>query len=114
MILEIARFVSGILLVTGALFGLFAAVGMLRMPDLYTRMHAASKAGTLGAGLMLVSIIVVSFDGPVLFRGLIGIGFLLLTTPIAAHLLAKAAYTSGSTPSLITRIDQLCETTKVD
>ena len=44
-----------VLLVVGSLFSLLAALGLLRFPDLYTRMHAASKAGTVGSGLLLLA-----------------------------------------------------------
>jgi len=107
MIVEIAQYAAGLLLLAGAVFVLLAAVGVLRLPDLYTRMHAASKAGTVGAGLVLTAIVVVSFDGPVILRAFIGIVFLLLTTPVSAHLLAKAAYFAGYRPANITVVDDL-------
>jgi multicomponent Na+:H+ antiporter subunit G len=107
MITELARYLAGVLVVAGALFGLLASVGILRLPDLYTRMHAASKAGTVGAGLIFVAIAVVSFNGPVILRALIGILFLVLTTPVSAHLLARAAYLTGHRPSELTVIDDL-------
>lgn len=107
MIFEAAQYVTAVLLVLGAAFGLLAALGILRLPDLYTRMHAASKAGTVGTGLVLLGIMVVSFDGPVILRAVIGVLFIVLTTPISAHLLAKAAYFSGQKPSEMTKIDDL-------
>ena len=48
--------ICGVLLLIAAAFNLIAAVGLLRFPDIYTRMHAASKAGTLGSGLMVVDV----------------------------------------------------------
>lgn len=99
MIEEIAAYLAGLLLLIGALFALLAAVGLLRLPDLYTRMHAASKAGTMGSGLMLIALAVVAFDGSVILRALIGVVFLLLTTPVSAHLLARAAYLAGYRPT---------------
>jgi multicomponent Na+:H+ antiporter subunit G len=107
MIVEIARYLAGIVLVAGAVFGLLASIGILRLPDLYTRMHAASKAGTVGAGLIFVSIAVVSFNGPVILRAVIGVLFLVLTTPLSAHLLARAAYFSGHRPTELTVVDDL-------
>jgi multicomponent Na+:H+ antiporter subunit G len=91
VIADIASYGAGVLVVLGALFCLTAAIGLVRLPDLYTRMHAASKAGLLGAGLILLSLAVVSLEGSVVLRSMIGIGFLALTTPVAAHLLARAA-----------------------
>jgi len=107
MVEEIAAYAAGVLLLIGAVFSLLAAIGVLRLPDLYTRMHAASKAGTMGSGLMLVAIAVVAFDGPVILRALVGFLFLLLTAPVSAHLLARAAYSAGYKPASITHINDL-------
>ncbi len=107
MVEEIAAYAAGVLLLIGAVFSLLAAIGVLRLPDLYTRMHAASKAGTMGSGLMLVAIAVVAFDAPVILRALVGFLFLLLTAPVSAHLLARAAYSAGYKPASITHINDL-------
>jgi len=107
MIFEIAQYAAALLLVVGALFGLIAAVGVLRLPDLYTRLHAASKAGAVGAGLILLAVAVISLDGGVILRSILGIVFLLLSTPISAHLLARAAYRSGELPISTTTVDDL-------
>jgi multicomponent Na+:H+ antiporter subunit G len=95
------------LVLAGAMFSLLAAVGIVRLPDLYTRLHAASKAGVVGAGLVLLAIALAAFDGPVVFRALAGILFLLLTTPISAHLLARAAYLTGLRPTALTSVNEL-------
>lgn len=102
MIAELARYAGALLLLAGSIFGLIAAVGVLRLPDLYTRLHAASKAGAVGGGMILLAVALVSFDGAVALRALIGIGFLLMTTPVAAHLLARASYKSGNNPTQMT------------
>lgn len=102
-----AAYVAGALLIVGAVFSFLAAIGILRLPDLYTRMHAASKAGSLGAGLALIAIAIYSLDAAVALRALAGVTFLLLTAPVAAHLLARAAYTAGYKPSPITHINDL-------
>ena len=107
MVEQVAAYFAGILLLIGALFSLLAAVGILRLPDLYTRMHAASKAGTMGSGLMLIAIAVIAFDGPVILRALVGVVFLLLTTPVSAHLLARAAYMVGYTPNVGMKFNDL-------
>ena len=95
MILDV---LVGLMLVGGAIFALTATLGILRFPDLYTRAHAASKAGTLGAGVMLLALALYSFDFGVAIRAICGVVFLLLTAPISAHLLARAAYTVGYRP----------------
>lgn len=104
---SILQYLAAVMVLAGAAFSLLAAAGILRFPDLYTRMHAASKAGVVGAGLIMLAIAVVSGDGAVILRALIGIGFLLLTTPVSAHLLAKAAYFSGYRPVNTTSINEI-------
>ena len=107
MIAALLQYVAAALMVAGAVFSLLAAVGVLRLPDLYTRMHAASKAGVVGAGLVLLAVAVESGEGSVVVRAVLGILFLLLTTPVSAHLLAKAAYRAGYRPAAITTINDL-------
>ncbi len=90
----LAIVVSG-LLVGGALFSLTAAIGINRLPDLYTRMHAASKAGTVGSGLLLLAVGLLAQELPVLARAIAGFLFVVLTAPVSAHLLAKASHQVG-------------------
>jgi multicomponent Na+:H+ antiporter subunit G len=82
----------------GAFFVGVAALGVLRMPDLFTRMHAATKAGTLGAGLLLIGAALVLRDPWVAVRAVLTVAFLALTIPVASHLVARAAYRTGSAP----------------
>jgi multicomponent Na+:H+ antiporter subunit G len=96
-----------ILMVLGALFSVIAALGVLRLPDLLTRMHAASKAGPVGAGLVLLAVAILSADAGVAVRAIVGIVFLLLTTPVAAHLLARASYRTTDQLRLNMVIDEL-------
>ena len=96
-----------VLLVAGALFSLLAALGLLRFPDLYTRMHAASKAGTVGSGLLLIAAGIHALDGAILLRALAGFLFFLMTAPISAHLLAKAAHQAGQRLHPISVVDQM-------
>jgi len=107
MIVDFVRYLAAILLVIGSLFSFLAAVGILRLPDLYTRMHAASKAGTVGAGFILLAVAAISLDIGVALRAVVGIGFLALTAPISAHLLARSAYLSGYRPREMLKIDDL-------
>lgn len=99
--------VAGVLLIIGAFFTLVAAIGVVRLPDLYTRMHAASKTGTVGSGVMLLAIAFHSGEFDVVTRALAGIVFFLLTAPLAAHLLARAAYCTGVKPWRGTTPDEL-------
>lgn len=86
---------AALLILAGSVFALAASIGLLRFPDLYTRMHAAAKAGTLGSCLMLIALAVYTDDLSVTTRALGGVVFFLLTAPISAHLLARAAHASG-------------------
>ena len=91
----VATFLAGILIIVGSFFALTAALGLVRLPDVYSRMHAASKAGTMGSGLMMIALALVADDLATVTRAVAGVVFFLLTAPIAAHLLAKAAYSVG-------------------
>jgi multicomponent Na+:H+ antiporter subunit G len=96
-------------IVAGAGFCLLASVGLVRFPDLYTRIHAASKAGVVGAGLILLALAVVSLDVSIVLRSIVAILFLLITTPISAHLLSRSAYLTGLRPDDITKTDELAD-----
>jgi multicomponent Na+:H+ antiporter subunit G len=99
--------ITSFLLVSGSLFSLVAALGMLRLPDTIMRMHAATKAGTLGAGLILIAEAVFYQEIGITLRALAAITFLLMTAPVAAHLIGRAAYYSGIKLWKKTWIDQL-------
>ena len=86
------------LLLSGAFFLLTGAVGMVRLPDVFTRMHAAGMADTMGAGLILVGLCVHSGANLVTVRLLLVLGFLWFTSPIATHATAKAALSGGTRP----------------
>ena len=91
----VGALVLSVVVVLGGIFAFLAALGVLRFPDLYTRMHAASKAGTVGSSLLLIAAGLHAGDLAILFRSLAGVVFLLMTAPVAAHLLAKAAHRAG-------------------
>nr|WP_102958723.1 monovalent cation/H(+) antiporter subunit G [Mangrovicella endophytica] len=86
---------AALLSLTGSIFVAIAAIGLLRLPDLYTRMHAASKAGTVGSGMMLIALALVSAGSAEALRAIAAVLFFILTAPISAHLLAKAAHAAG-------------------
>mgnify|MGYP006282714995 CR=1 FL=1 len=76
----------------GAAFVLLAAVGILRMPDLYLRISVTTKAATLGIGLILICVAVYFGEAPIATRALAIIFFLLLTAPVGAHLIGRSSY----------------------
>ena len=87
--------VGTVLLLIGALFLLLAAVGLVRMPDLFTRMSAATKGTTLGVGCMLLAVGIYFPGIGITTRALAGIGFFFVTAPVAAHMIGRAAYFLG-------------------
>lgn len=97
MTIEAVReIVAAVLIVLGAIVVFSAALGLVRFPDAYTRMHAATKAGVVGAGsLMLGAALAVGSWGAFLVA-CAGVFFLVTTVTIAAHTLGRAAYLSGS------------------
>jgi len=87
--------VSIIFISLGAFFILVAGLGLVRMPDLFLRMSASTKAATLGVGSTLLGVALFFGDFTTFIRAGAIIVFLLLTTPVAAHLIGRAAYQDG-------------------
>ena len=98
---------AAVMMLVGSLFCFIAALGIVRFPDLYTRLHGAAKAGPIGAGLILLGAGVASGEAYTLLRAGLGLLFLVLTTPIAAHLLARAAIKAHAPEPSIVSIDEL-------
>lgn len=83
---------TSLLLLAGGAFSLLAAIGVLRMPDVLMRMQTATKGVTFGGGLLLLAV-ALHFQGlDTTARALAGIIFLLTTSPVAAHVIGRAAY----------------------
>lgn len=99
-----------LLLVLGALFMLLAAVGLVRLPDLYLRMSATSKAATLGASLVLLGAAVHFGTAAVAGRAVVIVVFLFLTAPVAAHTIGRAGYRRKSPLWEGTIADELADT----
>lgn len=87
--------VGMILMFVGALFMLISALGVLRFPDLFMRISASTKASTLGAGFSLLALAVHFNELGVTMRAVATIIFLVITGPVAAHLISRAAYLVG-------------------
>ncbi len=100
-------YITGVLMITGSIFCLVAAVGIVRLPDVLTRIHAATKAGTLGAGLLTLAEAMFYRQLGISLRAATVIVLLLLTAPVAAHLIGRAAYRSGAARSPRTWVDEL-------
>jgi multicomponent Na+:H+ antiporter subunit G len=88
-IIEIA---VALVVLFGAFFMVVAALGVLRMPDLLTRMHASTKAGTLGAVLLIASVALAYRETSVTMRCVAIVVFLCLTAPVVAQVIGRAGY----------------------
>lgn len=92
MIKEIA---VSLLLILGCLFCLLASFGLVRMPDLYCRMQSMTKGTTLGVGLIMLAVTTFFASGPPVSRAVAVILFLLVTSPVSAHMIARVAFVNG-------------------
>lgn len=87
-----------VLAVGGVFFGLVAAVGIVRLPDLYTRSHSASKSDTLAAGLSLAAVALALGQSLSAAKAVLLLLFMFITNPTAAHAIARAATEEGIEP----------------
>lgn len=86
---------SAVFLLAGSTICMIAAIGVLRLPDFFLRMHAATKAGVAGAGLVMIGVALTEPSAGMWVKVTLAIAFMLLTTPVAGHLLARAGYVAG-------------------
>ncbi|MGM0824357.1 MAG: monovalent cation/H(+) antiporter subunit G [Pseudomonadota bacterium] len=84
------------LILIGAIFMFLAALGLVRMPDLLTRMHATTKAATLGATLIMLAVALHFGEVAVVARAFGVILFIMMTAPVAAHVIGRAGYFVGA------------------
>jgi len=103
----IIEWITAFLILAGAFFMLVAAIGILRLQDIYLRMHAATKAPSLGA-FLLISAIMLYFRTPwLIIEGTLIILFIFMTAPVGAHVLAQVAHMMKSKKHEKTIIDEL-------
>lgn len=89
---------SWFFLTVGVFCTLVGGIGLLRLPDFYTRVHAAGVTDTLGAGCIVIGLMLQVGVSLLLFKLLLIIGFLILSGPAATHALAQTAYRDGLKP----------------
>lgn len=109
MTISLMELLVAALLLLGTFLILVSALGLIRMPDIFCRMHAAGKAGTLGIVTIILGV-VIHFAGSaqdVTLRGLLAVFFQFLTSPAATHLLARATYLCDYPLSERTAVDEL-------
>jgi multicomponent Na+:H+ antiporter subunit G len=96
-----------LLLTVGTILMLLAGIGILRMPDVFLRLSATTKAATLGVIFIMVAVALHFNDLGVTSRAIGVIIFIILTAPISAHMIARAAYITGERLWPNTKIDEL-------
>lgn len=101
------QIIGTLVAMVGVFFVLVAGIGLLRMPDLYLRMSTSTKASTLGLALILVGTAVFFGDLGVTSRALAMVVFVLLTAPVSAHMIGRAAYATGCPVWEGTQLDEL-------
>jgi multicomponent Na+:H+ antiporter subunit G len=95
LVLDVASWIS---VLTGIFFMVVGTIGIIRMPDVYTRLHAAGMTDTMGAGFLLLGMALQVAPGLITVRLIIVYAFLLFTSPIGTYALARAALVGGVEP----------------
>lgn len=88
-------YIASAFMLAGGVFAIVAGLGLVRLPDVLIRMHASTKVGTLSSGLILVGVALHFADWSVTVRAVAIFLFLMLTAPIAAHMIGRAALRMG-------------------
>lgn len=93
----VSEIIVTVLIFIGTAFSFLSAIGLIRLPDVYTRAHAASKSTSLGVLCILFGTFLYFMltEGYISIRLILGIFFVFLTSPVVAHLLNRAAYRSN-------------------
>lgn len=103
----IVNIIVSFLLIIGAFVTLSASIGIIRFPDIFTRLHAATKASTLGVSSIILAAFLYLLVKEDIVSGklLIGILFVLITAPVSSHMIGRAAHLSGVKPVTKNRTD---------
>ena len=94
--MSVAEVVASVLLLLGVALALVAGIGLVRFPDLFSRMHAATKPATLGMLLVVAGGVLLMDDPSDDAKLLLVAAFQLLTAPVAAHMIGRAGYSAGT------------------
>lgn len=103
----ILNIIIALLLLSGTFFMLSGSIGVIRFPDVYTRLHAATKASTLGIAGILIGTFLFLYVTHSIISGklLLAIIFILLTNPVSGHMISRAAHRDGVKPVTHNRND---------
>ncbi|WP_424932253.1 monovalent cation/H(+) antiporter subunit G [Amaricoccus macauensis] len=104
-----SEWIASAFLLLGAFFCLVAGIGIIRLKDVFSRMHAATKAGTLGLGLICVAVMIKAETWLGIIEALFVFVFMLLTAPVGAHLIGRAAFRKHQQMDENTRQDEDAE-----
>jgi multicomponent Na+:H+ antiporter subunit G len=107
--MSVQEWLTVVLIGIGVFFKIISVIGLIRMPDLYLRMHGAAKSTTLGITFILIGMAVHFGTPEAITRAVLVILFFFLTAPVAVHVLARAAYFRGVPSSEETLFDQLAD-----
>jgi multicomponent Na+:H+ antiporter subunit G len=105
--MNMAQWLSVLLAFSGVIAMILSSIGILRLPDVYTRLHAASQARTLGIGALLLSVAAYEWSIIVTIKMLLFVALFLFVMPVTAHMLVRAAYIRGVKLTEATRVDDL-------
>jgi multicomponent Na+:H+ antiporter subunit G len=97
--------IASVLMVSGAFFCLVAGVGIIRLKDVFARMHAATKAGTLGLALICIAVMVQADTWLQVVEALFVFLFMIASAPVGAHLIGRAAFRTRAPVDPATRED---------
>ncbi len=93
--LALNEIIGYVIICFGIMFDFFGVLGLVRLPDVYNRLQAATKCVTFGSAGILIGVLVYSGFTPTGFKAILCTVFILLTSPVSAHAIAKAAHNSG-------------------
>lgn len=106
--------IGGVLIGIGLLFDLFGCVGLVRLPDIYSRLQGATKCVTVGTCFLLLGAMVATGMDPTGVKALVCMAFVLITSPTAAHAIARGAYKAGVPLDPSTVVDAYREVNPVE
>ncbi len=107
--MAISELVAALFIALGSFFTLSAVLGLLRFPDAFTRMHAVTKAGTVGVAFFMLATATVFGEPSVITRAVGVVLFVLLTAPVGAQMIGRAAYLSKAPVARSTVVDEIAE-----
>lgn len=94
------EFISCVFLATGSFFSVVGGIGIVRLPELFSRMHSAGITDTIGAGFIIIGLVLQAGFSPIAFKLAVIMFFLTITSPSSSHALARSAITRGFLPEL--------------